>query len=250
MGGLNKIITVSMSVILIFTLVMYGSLASSATGNRPIDDMLEVFEKNNIAIEEWSFYAKENITTVHDYDDFLELVQLKQTQTDNRFNWSITEEEEKWVATGIYTDSQKTETIKILSTPINQKSHTYLVYDAKGTQLDRDLLDFFYNSFESTKNDIFQENPTIFTCLKGEYSDRIEGVLYNQVDYLLEEFNADEIEATKEETFVSVSAYTDNWKNDIPTLNEKMNIQIALRNSGLDSKTTIVVGTPIITSEY
>ncbi|QOR66489.1 YwmB family TATA-box binding protein [Cytobacillus suaedae] len=247
---MNKIITISMTVILIFTLVMYGSLESSATGNRPIDDMLKVFEKNNIAIDEWSFYAKENITTVHDYTDFLELVQLKQTQTDNRFNWSITEEEDKWVATGIYTDTEKTETIKILSTPINQKSYTYLVYDAKGTQLDRDLVDSFYNSFESTMNDIFLENPTIFTCLKGEYSDRIEGVLYNQVDYLLEEFNADEIEATKEETFVSVSAYTDNWKNDIPTLNEKMNIQIALRNSGLGSATTIVVGTPIITSEY
>lgn len=239
-----------MSVIFIFTLVMYGSLESSATGNRPIDDMVEVFEKNNIAIEEWSFYAKENITSVHDYDDFLKLVQLKQKQTDNRFNWTISEEEDKWVATGIFTDDKKTETIKILSTPINQKSYTYLVYDAKGAQLERDLMDSFYNSFESTMKDIFLENATIFTCLKGEYNDRIEGVLYNQVDYLLEEFNAEEIEATKEETFVSVSAYTDNWKNDIPTLNEKMNIQIALRNSGLGSKTTIVVGTPIITSEY
>jgi hypothetical protein len=249
-SGLNKIITISMSIIFIFTLVMYGSLESSATGNRPIDDMVEVFEKNKIDIEEWSFYARETITSVHDYEDFLELVQLKQKQTENRFNWSIEEEEGNWSATGIYTDAQKTETIKILSTPINQKSYTYLVYDAKGEHVDRDLVDSFYHSFESTMNDIFQENPTIFTCLKGEYSDRIEGVLYNQVDYLLEEFNAEEIEATKEETFVSVSAYTDNWKNDIPILNEKMNIQIALRKSGLGSKTTIVVGTPIITSEY
>lgn len=239
-----------MSVIMVITMVMYGSLESSATGNRPIDDMVKVFEKNNINIDEWSLYAKESIHTVHDYNDFLQLVQLKQKQTENSFDWTISKENDKWTATGVRRDTDMVETIKILSTPINQKSHTYLVYDAKGEQLNRDLMDSFYHSFVSTMNDIFQENPTIFTCLKGEYSDRIEGVLYNQVDYLLEEFNADEIEATKEETFVSVSAYTDNWKNDIPTLNEKMNIQIALRKSGLGAKTTIVVGTPIITSEY
>ena len=138
----------------------------------------------------------------------------------------------------------------MLTTPKYRNLYSYIVYDIKGDRWEQALTDSFYKSLNSTIDDIFLENPTIFTCIKGEYNDKMEGVLYNQVDYLLEEFNAVRIESVKEETFVLVSAYTENWKNDIPTLTEKMNIQIALRKSGLDKKTTVVVGTPIITSEY
>ena len=122
----------------------------------------------------------------------------------------------------------------MLTTPKYRNLYSYIVYDIKGDRWEQALTDSFYKSLNSTIDDIFLENPTIFTCIKGENNDKMEGVLYNQVDYLLEEFNAERIESAKEETFLLVSAYTENWKNDIPTLTEKMNIQIALRKSGLE----------------
>ncbi|MDF0726590.1 YwmB family TATA-box binding protein [Cytobacillus sp. S13-E01] len=122
----------------------------------------------------------------------------------------------------------------MLTTPKYRNLYSYIVYDIKGDRWEQALTDSFYKSLNSTNDDIFLENPTIFTCIKGENNDKMEGVLYNQVDYLLEEFNAERIESAKEETFLLVSAYTENWKNDIPTLTEKMNIQIALRKSGLE----------------
>ncbi|MGH1026135.1 YwmB family TATA-box binding protein, partial [Bacillus paranthracis] len=46
----------------------------------------------------------------------------------------------------------------------------------------------------------------------------------------------------------SVSAYNKKWDDALSTNREKINVQIAIRST--DNKDTIVVGTPIITSEY
>ena len=64
----------------------------------------------------------------------------------------------------------------------------------------------------------------------------------------MEDLSAKPIESLEEIAFVSVSAYTEEWKDALAVNREKMNVQVALRNT--DNKTTVVVGTPIITSEY
>jgi hypothetical protein len=97
---------------------------------------------------------------------------------------------------------------------------------------------------------MFDKNPQIFSCANGQTGGKINEVLYNQSLKILKDFSADPIESLQEEAFVSVSAYTENWKNSIPEKNKEMNIQIALRNQGLGASTTVVIGTPIITSEY
>ncbi|MCD8502193.1 MAG: YwmB family TATA-box binding protein [Bacillaceae bacterium] len=51
-------------------------------------------------------------------------------------------------------------------------------------------------------------------------------------------------------TFISLSAYTELWDTYIITNQKKMNLQVALRNTGMGGETTITIGTPIITVEY
>jgi hypothetical protein len=70
------------------------------------------------------------------------------------------------------------------------------------------------------------------------------------VSNLLDAFNAKEIEALKEESFISTSAYTPMFAERIETNKEAMNLQLAIRTEGLGGKTNIIVGTPIITIEY
>lgn len=75
--------------------------------------------------------------------------------------------------------------------------------------------------------------------------------LYSQANELVRAFSGVSVEELKEETFVSLSAYTELWEQAIYTGHQhKMNLQVALRTEGLGSKTTVTIGTPIITSEY
>lgn len=78
----------------------------------------------------------------------------------------------------------------------------------------------------------------------------MESVLSLQVKQLLTAFNAQQIESLMEESFVSVSAYTGLWEEALSSQQQEMNLQIALRKTGMGGQTTLVVGTPIITSEY
>jgi len=97
-------------------------------------------------------------------------------------------------------------------------------------------------------NKIFSEKPIIYTCVQGVLNDKIEGVLQNKTNQVLKDLSARAIEQIEERAFVSVSAYNKKWDDALSTNREKINVQIAIRST--DNKDTIVVGTPIITSEY
>ncbi|EEK97621.1 hypothetical protein bcere0013_51120 [Bacillus cereus BDRD-ST26] len=64
----------------------------------------------------------------------------------------------------------------------------------------------------------------------------------------MKDLSARAIEQIEERAFASVSAYNKKWDDALSTNREKINVQIAIRST--DNKDTIVVGTPIITSEY
>jgi hypothetical protein len=97
-------------------------------------------------------------------------------------------------------------------------------------------------------NKIFSTKPKIYTCIQGALSDKIEGVLQDKANEVLKDLSARTIEKVEERAFVSVSAYNKKWNDALSTNKEKINVQIAIRST--NNKNTIVVGTPIITSEY
>ena len=70
------------------------------------------------------------------------------------------------------------------------------------------------------------------------------------VNPLLQAFQAQEIESLKEDSFISTTAYSPLFGETIQTMTDEMNLQLGVRKQGLGGKTTIVVGTPIITVEY
>ena len=68
--------------------------------------------------------------------------------------------------------------------------------------------------------------------------------------HLLAVFKAKEVEALKEDAFISSSAYSTMFSESVEAGEKEMNVQLGIRNQGMGGKTTIVVGTPIITIEY
>lgn len=66
----------------------------------------------------------------------------------------------------------------------------------------------------------------------------------------LHHLNAYEVEALRDATSTSVSAFSPQLGQPIMSNGREMNVQIALRNDKVHQRTTITMGTPIITIEY
>jgi hypothetical protein len=211
--------------------------------------MAHVLQQNGAKIEEWVIYTREYSPTLQDDATFLQKVnELKGKHPE--FQWTFEKNNDIWKATGLYKHSSVKEKIQLVATVTNQKPQTYILYEVKGFGWSETKLKPVFKNVEQKLSKIFMKQPVFFSCVKGEFSDKMKGVLFNQVNHLLAEFDAKPIEALHEKTFVSVSAYTEQWENALPTKEHPMNIQLALRTTGLGEKTTVVVGTPIITIEY
>jgi TATA-box binding len=243
-----------MIAVLIFSVIAIMNQYSlgEAKGKEPFTEIKEiarVLQRNGVKIEEWVVYTREYSQTVKDHATFLQKVnELKEKH--HRFQWSFKKDHDIWKATGLYEHASFQEKIQLVMTVTNKKPQTYILYEVKGFDWSEESSKKVLKTIEQNMSKIFVKEPTLFSCVKGEFSDKMKGVLFKQASNLLTEFDAKPIEALQEETFVSVSAYTEQWENALPSTNQLMNIQLALRTKGLGEKTTVVVGTPIITIEY
>jgi len=87
----------------------------------------EVKEQNGI-IHEWSLYAREAIE-IHSMNDWNEKVRTLQKQFP-LMDWKVDRKE--GLAIGTQNHKEFVETIKIMSTPTNYTSSSYLLYEMKG----------------------------------------------------------------------------------------------------------------------
>jgi hypothetical protein len=204
-----------------------------------LEQMTAVLEQNGAKIQDWTWLAKGEIDSVHDVHTFHQL--LSQMEEKASFtDWNIEEAEEGYKATAVKKIANYEERLVVTWTNVNTKNKTFIIYEVKGTKWDEKIV--------SQMDKIFSQKPTIYTCVRAVLSDNIEGVLLNKASEILNGFEAKPVEALQERAFVTVSAYTGKWNDALSVNKEKMNVQIALRNA--DNKTTVVIGTPIITSEY
>ncbi|MGR5868721.1 YwmB family TATA-box binding protein [Bacillus pacificus] len=98
-------------------------------------------------------------------------------------------------------------------------------------------------------NKIFSEKPIIYTCVQGALNDKIEGVLQNKANQGFERSFSKSDRTDRRKSMLCQSPHTiKSGMTLFQQIERKINVQIAIRST--DNKDTIVVGTPIITSEY
>lgn len=189
-------------------------------------------------------------------DDFqsLEEVQDHVKNLKNQFSswkWTIAFDDEKWEARATnQTPTGTQESIRILSTLTKQKPQTYIIYEAQGQNFDQKTEHFIKEDLTETIFDIFRGKATIFSCILGDINDRMDEDLSITVNDVLTAFKAEELESLQEGNFISTSAHSPLISSIIKNNGDAMNLQIGVRNQGLGTKTSLVVGTPIITTEY
>ncbi|WP_419955036.1 YwmB family TATA-box binding protein [Neobacillus niacini] len=234
--------------IMVGLIAVLGSRLTAASGELDLVKIADAFQTEDILLEEWSFYAREHLvdlTTEKEVQGYVKELQQKFPDWD----WSTRKTSEKWEVIAVSpTSKHHTEMLQLMATHTKQPVNAYIVYRVSGNEWNKEMESFFTkNQVKNRLSDIFRGNPTIFSGMKGSISDKMDKAVPTMTSELMEIFDAKEIEALKEDNFMSVSANSPMFSNSIA---RDMNLQIGIRSEGLGAKTTIVVGTPIITIEY
>ncbi|AZJ23354.1 hypothetical protein CN575_17525 [Bacillus wiedmannii] len=232
---LKAILIVMISVVLF--LVGYREM-KPISDEQKMESMIATLEKNDAKVEKWSWLARETktISNIHTFQRLLNDVKDKA----NIQKWELEQSPDGYKATSYKKFSSYEERVVVTWSKENTKENTFIIFEVSGAKWDPKYI--------QKTNKIFSEKPIIYTCVQGVLNDKIEGVLQNKTNQFLKDLSARAIEQIEERAFVSVSAYNKKWDDALSTNREKINVQIAIRST--DNKDTIVVGTPIITSEY
>ncbi|OOZ91772.1 hypothetical protein BHL25_00175 [Bacillus cereus] len=232
---LKAILIVALSVVLF--LVGYREM-KPISDEQKMESMIASLEKNDAKVEKWSWLARETktISNIHTFQKLLNDVKEKADIQ----KWELEQSPDGYKATSYKKISSYEERVVVTWSKENTKENTFIIFEVSGAKWDPKYI-------QKTK-EIFSEKPIIYTCVQGVLNDKIEGVLQNKTNQVLKDLSARAIEQIEERAFVSVSAYNKKWDDALSTNREKINVQIAIRST--NNKDTIVVGTPIITSEY
>ncbi|MGA9287269.1 MAG: YwmB family TATA-box binding protein [Anaerobacillus sp.] len=215
-------------------------------------EMAKVLLTHDYSIDSWSLYTREKVSFIPKSLGYKSIT----SELDKRapgFHWGDLEKNDgnvKVSGTRMDSESGFTETLTLVSYPENHRMSSYLIYKMEISGFSQKTWRTTYEQFKSQKSQLVTEESPVFTCFQGVKNDTMNIVLYNEADKLLGAFSASKVEEINEETFVSLSAYHKEWKEDLVTNNQSMNIQIALRNTGIGGGITATIGTPIITTEY
>lgn len=236
---------------IIIMVVLMGHQTTKADSEIDLVKIGSIFQKEKIMQSEWSLYAREYLVDLKSEAELQQYAKELQ-QKFPQWNWAVSNTSQKWEVTAVSPSSKHhQEMLQIMATHTKQPSSAYIVYRVSGKEWNKSSENFLTTgSFKKRLTDIFPGKPTLFSCMKGEVSGRIDTVLPKTVTHLLSVFHAKKIEALEENTFMSVSAFSPLFTNSIEETHDHMNLQIGIRSEGLGAKTTIVVGTPIITIEY
>ncbi|MEQ5979018.1 YwmB family TATA-box binding protein [Bacillus cereus] len=231
----KAILIVALSVVLF--LVGYREM-KPISDEQKMESIIKALEKNDAKVEKWSWLARETktISNIHTFQKLLNDVKEKA----NIQKWEVEQSPDGYKATSYKKLSSYEERVVVTWSKENTKENTFIIFEVGGAKWDP--------KYVQNMNKIFSEKPIIYTCVQGVLNDKIEGVLQNKTNQVLKDLSARAIEQVEERAFVSVSAYNKKWDDALSTNREKINVQIAIRST--DNKDTIVVGTPIITSEY
>ena len=245
----RKIYTIM--IVSVFLVVMMGYRTTEAKEVQDLIKIGSIFQTENIMLNEWSLYAREQVVDLKSEKDVKEYADKLQQRFPN-WDWSVKNTNQEWEVTAVSpTSKNHKEVLQIMATHTKQLVSAYIVYRVSGKTWNKDVESFFTsNQFKNRLSDIFREKPTFFSCMQGEVGGKMNKALPALGSHLLSVFKAKEIEALKEDTFMSVSAFSPLFSDSIENEKDSMNLQIGIRSEGLGAKTTVVIGTPIITIEY
>ncbi|MCJ7840581.1 YwmB family TATA-box binding protein [Lederbergia sp. NSJ-179] len=232
-----KLVITSAAFIVCLILLFNGNKLSAKTNLTEINDLASSIIKLDGTIIEWSLYAREPVQK--------ELSKEQYTELFPEMEWTLERNSMK----GTINYGTYSETIQVIT---NQHGNapSFITYELKGSDWS-EAAKIEASGFVSRRmNTLFSGEPTLFSCIKGEFNETIDEFTKHSLNDLMQSLQAKEIESVTEKNFQSISAYSSLFSQSLALTNQEMNIQLGLRNSEWDNGTILVIGTPILTIEY
>lgn len=139
--------------------------------------------------------------------------------------------------------------ISIVGIKKNEKE-SYIIVDILNNKVYKNIENIYVrleNELKRYSNDI-----NINVCIAGEYTKKLQKIKISDIlQKILYNMYAKKISDIEEENFLSVNAYSKLLKeNNLKYLDREINLNIGIRYSEDDDKTTIYIATPIIKIDY
>lgn len=221
---------------------------------KPLLQIVSVMNEVGAEIDTWHLQAKDKHGLISNREGYKSTVNdIKQIANDFKWEEPINEGDSiKIEGTRHSLRGQIRESISILTyhNHNHNQYETKISYEMMGHDWLESMKNDIFSLFSTRTSELFLENPSISTCVTGNFNDTMEIAVNTQSKNIMRLLRANFVESLEEESFVSLSAYTNQWDTSITTNHKKMNLQIALRDQGLNKPTRVLIGTPILTAEY
>ncbi|WP_409252239.1 YwmB family TATA-box binding protein [Bacillus sp. SCS-153A] len=231
-----------------FIIMFSGKYTNASNQALDIERLANAVEQTDGRISEWSLYARENLkfSTDKGFTTYVENMQ----KANPDFSWNYNQNHASYELKGLKEHETGVEIIKVVTPEVESHHESYMIYEFRGFEWNHLTKQTIQDHYFPKLKDLFTGEPMIFSCIKGEFSDTLDGVLSKQSDKLLSILEAKELESLKENDFYSISAFSNKFDQRMPTEHQYMNLQLGLRKTGLGAQTNFVIGTPILTIEY
>ncbi|MFE4524247.1 YwmB family TATA-box binding protein [Cytobacillus firmus] len=218
----------------------------SQVGQSKEDNLLSIvnsLDDMNAKISEWSLYYKYDVNYSDSLSTFREHEANLKSKYPN-FQWEENRiRDHHIIITGKLNGNITREQIVLTALKEGNRYKLLQTYSFTSEIWSQDEYERLTNILENKHNLYF----TVKSKLKPDQHQKLS----DKANNILEKLSAQPVEQLVEENFVSVSAYKNSWENFLPTRNnEKMNLQLGLRNNQEDKLISIIIGSPIITIEY
>ncbi len=250
MGRYKKITLIFCFLCLLFSGALKTNLAQAHSNElEKLPKLIHVLKDQGAKVKTWSLYTREQGSANSIEEVKKQAQQLKKAFPDDQWTYKNEKMDSRYVGKRIDPKTNTTETLTLLVYPRQNAYQTYLIYVVSGSkwedQMWKETLD---KTVSKNLQSIFKDQQRqIFACTTGVFGDKMNVGLSQKSNSILRELHAHPVEADQEQTFTSVSAYTELWDDSIISQGKAINVQIGIRK---DQKTTVTLGTPIITTEY
>ncbi|WP_246945376.1 YwmB family TATA-box binding protein [Bacillus pinisoli] len=237
-----KLLTIVVSILTFLQLVPQTNMQS------PLLEMVQVADDQNISITSWKIYVQDTVSYAYSKKEADQQVkQLIESAKAYTFQEDESTSSEYSKLVGYKDTSSPTlkESAVITIYEEEDKFRISRTYEVLGSKWSENL----WKYVSSTYKEELKNSEKVFYSLYGTKA--LDQNLEQVATDLMTEFNAETVEEMKEEQFISLSAYRDDWKVKLPTKGGKaFNLQVGVRLDSEKKIADIAMGTPIITSGY
>ncbi|WP_010677947.1 YwmB family TATA-box binding protein [Bacillus timonensis] len=206
-------------------------------------DMKELAHKNNVEIQSWMALSRGTIGQVNDVKEMENQIETFMSNHDS-YSWkSILEEENSHYVWQGKKENELgiTESIKLKVYKSAGKFKIAITKEAQGKELTAEQINWVRESFKDS---------TTFYTISGVMKSK-GSQLKEIAAMMVEDANGKAVEQLQEKSFVSVSAYSTLFESELLTAKqEKINLQVGLRENVEQKGIDVTIGTPIIITEY